>query len=628
MNLRVILLILSALNLFAHEAPIDNLLNKYQSESDLSNQTKRESSGILYLYTREELEKMQVKNLQDVLKTIPGFNLYKNRYNFPIISLASNQTIPMTAIRIFINDHDMSSVAFGSAFLLWGAMNIEYIDHIEVYKSTSSVEFGDETASIIIKLYTKRAGREEGSKLRTMADEKGSSIVNFYTAKTVNDDFSYFAYAETSTIKKKTYHKEFKSQNYDLKSDLKDYNIYSNFIYKDWFFELGMIAKDMDSFLGLGKEATPANGGNNLVAQQEYIHVTKKFNNGIKLQLSVDDMDYTQSLIDLNGIDIHGLVQAATNYLISFNEKIYSVTVEKKFKSSKNSLFVGGFYKYKSLEENGVLSTLHNSSNRYEGNYENSINYSSLYAEDEFKLTQKISLIGQIKYDINEYEKDVRMLKEITYKTGVKYKDKHLLMQLLYTHLYLPIALYQYYTINRVPYSANNKLEIPKIGMYLFSSKYKFDDSFIKLALGKHIINNPNLLMDKKTEYTLAELSYNKAFNRTNSFEVTFYDSYNYSSKLYSPKYGVNLQLFNKYKNIDIYNELVCKSSYDSYNGIKIENSVDWTSAVKYHKSKDVSIGLRGENLLDKGLTQAYQPLSYSVPVVERKIWLNLEYLF
>jgi iron complex outermembrane receptor protein len=53
----------------------------------------------------------------------------------------------------------MSSSSFGSAFMVWGEMPIEYIDHIEVYKGSSSVEFGNEVASTIIKLYTKKAQR-------------------------------------------------------------------------------------------------------------------------------------------------------------------------------------------------------------------------------------------------------------------------------------------------------------------------------------------------------------------------------------------------------------------------------------------------------------------------------------
>ncbi len=470
-----------------------------------------------------------------------------------------------------------------------------------------------------------------------MADEKGSSIFNFYTARALSDDFSYFAYAEAENLKKKTYNKEFNNQNYKLKSNLQDYNVYGNFIYKDWFFEVGAIAKNMDSFLGLGTEGTPSDDGNNLNAQQQYLHITKKFNNGIKLQLSVDNTDYTQNLRDINGIFIDGLAQEATNYAISFNEDIYSITVDKTFKNSFNKLFVGGFYKYKTLSEKSSLTTFNNISNSYIGSYSNAINYSSLYAEDELKIMKRVSLIGQLKEDIYDYSKEIKERSETTYRAGIKYKDKNLFLQFLYTHSYLPIPLYQYYSINRVPYSADNALLVPKHDISLISLKYKFTDSFVKLAISENYVSNPivgnsshsgfvNLHI--KSKYDMAELSYQKSFDSQNSFKVAFYDSYNHTSKLYSPKYGVNVQIFNKYKNIDIYNELVCKSSYDSYNGIKIENSVNWTSALKYHTSKDISLGLRGENLLDKGLTQAYQPLSYSVPVIERKIWLNLEYLF
>ena len=77
----------------------------------------------------------------------------------------------------------------------------------------------------------------------------------------------------------------------------------------------------------------------------------------------------------------------------------------------------------------------------------------------------------------------------------------------------------------------------------------------------------------------------------------------------------------------DLYNELVYKSPYKSF-GIEIKDSYDWTSAIKYHFSKDLSIGVRGENILKKGLKQAYRGISYPIALVEQKFWLNIEYLF
>ena len=138
---------------------------------------------------------------------------------------------------------------------------------------------------------------------------------------------------------------------YNIKSNLKDYNFYSNFIYKSWFFEIGAIDKDIDSFLGVGIHRTPADDGNELNAKQRYFHITKNFKNGVKLQLSVDDIDYKQDFKDLNGILVFGLRQPATDYTISFDDNIYSVTLEKSIKSDKNRLFIGGFYKYKTIDE-------------------------------------------------------------------------------------------------------------------------------------------------------------------------------------------------------------------------------------------------------------------------------------
>jgi iron complex outermembrane receptor protein len=68
-------------------------------------------------------------------------------------------------------------------------------------------------------------------------------------------------------------------------------------------------------------------------------------------------------------------------------------------------------------------------------------------------------------------------------------------------------------------------------------------------------------------------------------------------------------------------------SDYD-YAGIHVSAAVDYTAAVKYHVTDDFSIGIRGENLFDSGFEQAYIGFPRSVPVYDRKVWINLEYLF
>ena len=55
-------------NLFSDEN-IEMLLKQYRSESELSKITEKESAGLVNIFTRDDLEKMQAHTLLDVLKT-------------------------------------------------------------------------------------------------------------------------------------------------------------------------------------------------------------------------------------------------------------------------------------------------------------------------------------------------------------------------------------------------------------------------------------------------------------------------------------------------------------------------------------------------------------------------------
>ena len=66
-----ILAILYASTVCASE--IDALLEKYKSESELSKKTKNENAGHLIVFTRDDLERMQVETLKDVLKSTRFF---------------------------------------------------------------------------------------------------------------------------------------------------------------------------------------------------------------------------------------------------------------------------------------------------------------------------------------------------------------------------------------------------------------------------------------------------------------------------------------------------------------------------------------------------------------------------
>jgi iron complex outermembrane receptor protein len=575
---------------------------------------------------------IQVKTLQDILKIIPWFTLSKTSNNLTSISKPTLPNIDLTALRLYINDHDMSSSSFGSAFMVWGEMPIEYIDHIEVYKGSSSVEFGNEVASTIIKLYTKKAQREEGSKLRFYMDNKLSSNIDLYVASSI-DDFSYFAYGNTYNTNKKTYTKTYNNKSYDLNSDLHGHNIYANFTYKNFSMELGSYAKTSDGFLGAGVIKTPSGG--DLDSFQNYIHITQKFDNNIKLQFSYDNLSYQRTYIDTNGIKIANLPQI-DNYLIKFNDEILNAVAEKRFNYHKHSFLFGTFFKQKRFKEHGVFSnTILN--NLDENSFSNTLDLTSAYLEYKYDYDNSTRFMISLKDDYFHYKKDIASTNEIIAKLALIKNINKFQIKTFLTKSYIPTSFFKLYNPQNIPYKANPYLKTSQLYIGSFSIRYKTKQHYIELLVAKNKIidtisydassyygwfNSSN-----DTKYTRYAFKYKYTYNTKNKISMDFFMGDNNKGIEVSPKYNVNIQMFNRYKKLDIYNEFIYRSSYSSAD-IYIDASINYTLSLKYHLKKDLSLGLRGENLLNYGYEQAYKGYDSSIPVTDRKVWFNMEYLF
>jgi len=111
---------------------LDNLLKEYESSSKNSLETLNEKMGYVLIYTKEELELMQYNNLADVLKEIPSSNSNINRFGLNTISLSGSKTDVTGFFRLYINDHEVSSIYNQSPSLTWLQMPVAMIDHIEV----------------------------------------------------------------------------------------------------------------------------------------------------------------------------------------------------------------------------------------------------------------------------------------------------------------------------------------------------------------------------------------------------------------------------------------------------------------------------------------------------------------
>jgi iron complex outermembrane receptor protein len=607
---------------------LKNLLNTYIHESELSKITKQEEAGVIDIYTRHDLEAMQAKTFEDVLRVIPGFHLTRTVNNLTSLNKPSFASSQLTSIRLYINDHDMSSSSFGSSFLIWGEVPIEYIDHIEVYKGAASIEFGNETSTVIIKMYTKTPQREEGSKLRLYTDNYGSKNVDFYTASSV-DKFSYFTYANYNYIERE----EYENKGYKITSDHSGHNLYANLQYNKWILELGSYYKESDSFLGKGIELTP-NGGD-LEAYQHYIHITKKFDNNLKFQLSYDIALYDRDYIDPNGISISN-APIINNYNIQFKDTIFSVVLEKKKRYNNHSFLLGGLYKKKSFVEDGeFINTLE--SYDHSNSFKNRLNLFSVYSEYSYDYDSSTRLLASVKEDFLHYEKSVVSCSELSAKIGlIKYID-NLKIKAFVTKTYSAAAFYQLYNPDNIPYKANPDLENMDIIISTLSTTYKKKQHSVKFLVAKNrvesaILYNPKVSTGytnslKTFYYIYYELFYEYMFDMNNKFSSTLLYAKNSQGIVDSPQKIAMFKLFTKYKKFDIYNELIYKSAYEHFD-VSVDQSYNYTASIKYHYTKDFSLGVRGENIFNSGFKQVYKGLEDPIAVTDQKVWFNMEYLF
>ncbi len=603
------------------------LMESYRAEAELSKITKKESAGVIDVFTRDMLEKMQAHTLADALKTLPVLNYARRPNNTLLFSKSSIGFMPINATRLYINDHDVTSASFGSALLIWGDMPIEQVDHIEVYKGTSSIEFGNEAGTVVIKVYTKSAEREEGGKLRLMADDAGSYEAHGYVAHTLENGMAAFLYGEKDEIERDTYDRD----GYTVRSDKSGHLLFAQLQWGPWRLDASNYHKHRDSFLG--RRPYKPDGGE-LDAMHSYLHLDY-VNEGYKVTLAYDDLDYDRSYIQPEGMRISTITTSSKirDYRLGFDDRIFTAQLEKSLRLGNLQLMTGGFYKYKSYESDGRYVDL--GGNRYASRDSLGLNLYSLYAEAHYAIGEDRMVVASVKGDFYDYTHTVADDTEWISRLGYLQHAGPWSFKLFWVNGYLPTPMYQI-SGSRVPLLTNPDLGSVKVrNLTTADLAWEEANHRVDLQLGYSQTRDavsylPGVgYFNKKMtgNYSRAILRYTYRWNPTDFTRLSWYGGRNNPSVHMSPDYGVLLESYNTLGPFDLFNAVHYRGPYH-YLGHDVKASYDYTVAVKYHVSDDLAVGLRGENLFGTGYKQVYAPDIDPIPVYDRKVWVNLEYLF
>ncbi len=628
MKVLFLLTLLTSL-LFSKELILDDLLKEYEDSESLYKKTKKESAGFLLVYSRADLDKMQAYSLKDVFKTIRMYNTQVNRTGgVGIINAGAGKT-SMPPLKLYIDDFEISTVVQRNAFDMYGDMDIYFVDHIEVYQGGSSLAFGNELGSMVIRLYSKDPSRENSTSVQLGVDSKAGANLRAVDAGTMGE-YNYLLYANSA----KTEYDKHNMNNQELSRDGVRYQAHFKISKDDDFsVELDGIINKNDIFAGFG----PAPTGDKTTRSFGYINAIKYFPGNVEVSISATQEDKEAYNTDAVGIPLmDGSGSSSNDIHMHVRSNTFKTAIKKKIVSGNSDLFIGAEIQKKVIKHN-----------EYEGFTTpvtfgpDEVNIYMLYIEELYNINKNNLLAFSAKYaryensfDKNNNEYSLRVgyigLLDNAWSTKVFAIKRYIYPNMIQTSFAPP------------SYTANPDLDSSDINMIsgeveymqeknrlVFGFAYKEIDNAIRLVQvspGKKMYDNSDATKNFHRYYIRGEHN----FDLDNKIIVEAFKAFKEVDG--SPDSGALIQIFNSFDKFDIYNELVYRSGV-SYipimGGYDIDPAYDYTLSVAYNMNKNLSIKAKGENLLDKASNTALDKNGLiQIPAIERRGILTVEYTF
>lgn len=625
MRIVALILVLSTFS-FSQELSLDNLLKEYKSTQEPYHQTKKESAGHIRVITRSELDKMQAYTLNDVLKTLRFFTLQTRKNGMTTLVRSGETQMSSHPAKLYINSHELNSATLGNVLVQYGRMGLYFIDYIEIYQAGNSVTFGNEPGTLLIKLFTKNPSRENSTSIQASVDSLGSVTLQGVDSK-VFDEYSYLANVD---LKKNNY-KKYTTNNLELSRDGERGQFYFKFSKKDDYdIEVGAIKEKYDIFSGLAMATVDGDTQTSDI----YTHITKYFENNLKVMLTASYEKFEFNDNDAVGIALPGLTAPfPKEFDTQICTQVYSATIEKKFVNANNELFLGAQFKHQKF---GINEYKTDGVDYVRDWGPKNLDIYMLYAENLYNINENhlISLSAKIDLYKNSFNKS--STEHILRAGYVAILDEKWTFKLFSMQSYTyPSFLQTTYAPN---YNINPDLQSAESLTTTAEVIYALKDTVYGFGLGKSTTDNA-IIFDmnetnpsesiyvnspKKNSFEFIFANMEHKFNIDNKIKLEVYRQFR--DNYYSPKQGGSIQFFNTIGRFDIYNELLYHSQYTSLEGIDIKNGFDYSLGVIYKLNKKIELKLKAENIFERASKTPIGDIEVSA--TDRRVLLTMEYTF
>jgi len=632
MKVLYILFMFTLLPLFGSE--LDMLLDDYKLASDLSQKTKDESAGNLIVYTRDDLERMQVESLKDILKSLRFFTYTENRMAQTDIFNGDPLSYYSQTVRIYLNNTELLTSLTGSGLILFGDMEMDFIDHVEIYEGFPSFDFGIEPATVVIRLYSKSAAHDEGGRVKVQFGSYGTNKQNVYYASK-EEEYEYFFYANRNDEKKD----EYQHDGEILKRDKRTERFYGSINNEQHKLELHVQKIYADAFLGSLIGGVPTSS----TIDSEFINIateSKFMNDSLLVNFSYIDEEedlayrYNTPLV---------LYTPAPVGVKTFDQMIYqeafTASVKKYWDIDGHDISIGLQYRYKHFDINDYTFTylVPPAPSTQDRKTYDTQNIYSFFIQDEISLNDNnllsLSFMNQY-YDRN---KDASHIHTSQFRLGYTYsKDEFVSKTFISRQEFAPEP---YMAIS--PDYGNIDLEADRYTSIYQEISYTLPQTIYRLVFGAGyneklpILNDLGQIVNDTSNVDgyFASLEFTYKFRDKDKLELQanalYIEDPYASSYALVRQYNYVARLLNTIGRYDIFNELVAHSGY-----IDRSSSYDYSMGIKYEATKDLHISFKGENLFNDSLEKSYfnkiVPTvdKVTVPTIEKRVLFSVEYLF
>jgi len=620
----VIIALLLSSQINADDLEIDSLLKDIEKKSDLSEKTKLENSGISFIYTRDDLRRMQAKYLKDILKSSYSYGYNENRYGLPDpLTQGTNAPYMSGIVRVYIDNQEITSGMFGSGVVFFGDIDIGFVDHIEIYTQSPTYEFSTEATYMLVKLYSKKASKDEGGKIEINGGSYGSARVSGYYSQELNNDWSYFTYLSHNNDNRKNNN----SHHTKLSRDKDVTHIFTSLHNENNNILIDATKQKRDTFIGISPDATPVDGRRDM--RSFHIGYDATYNNFSFLTT----YDYS----DIKGY----LIDDVTAPFVSFREKdsyskSYTAEIKYDFIRESNKLTTGLKYRYKDYDlTKQIVNNI-----KFPDRKNKAQSVSTIFAENQFSINESSIVSTGILYSEVNSNHSIQDDNLVMYKIGYTHLYDNWIFKFLGSHS--ETALEPYLIEN--PLVVDGKLAPQKSDNVYGNFIYTDDKNRYELLVG--FMKVKNYLMADVTQNNKIDNIKNDLEMKSTLFRWTY--EYNNYDKLFTDfsyqaidnlpnidnfkSYSAVIRSLNSYKDFDFFNEMIFYRD-----NVANKTFCDYSAGVIYQYTQDMTFSIKGKNLFDKAKTTQYYRVNpttmqsespLEISPIDRKITLSLEYLF